>query len=127
MRSSVISQVWSIARVGTISDRRGDRLRSISAGSFSCRCAYIAKVLTEMESRFDGEHENKDLRINSRILLFGMGNVFRRRSADAHAEPERGEVENHDGNYERHPRVLFEHLTSDGIDASGKPIHVAWT
>src|SRR3954454_19981397 len=108
MRSSVISQVWSIARVGTISDRRGDRLRSISAGSFSCRCAYIAKVLTEMESRFDGEHENKDLRINSRILLFGMGNVFRRRSADGHVKPQRGEVENHD--YERHPRGLFEYV-----------------
>lgn len=62
------------------------------------------------KSRFDGEHENKDLRINSRILLFGMGNVFRRQSADGQVEPERGEIENHTGNYEKHPCGLLEHV-----------------
>src|SRR5436305_5638548 len=132
MRSSVISQVWSIARVGTISDRRGDRLRSISAGSFSCRCAYIAKSI-------DGKW-NLDSMASMKTRICGLTLVFcfSGWATCFAADPLMGTWNLNEAKSKittgtmKDTHVVYSSMfgqvkiTSDGIAPSGKPIHVEW-
>ena len=85
-----------------------------------------------MKSRFDRPHENKNDCVDSSVLLFSRGSLFRRRPAHGHLEVERSQIEDHPGTL-RYNTVTVENMfgnvkvTADGLEGDGKPVHNEWT